>query len=442
MNITVIGTGYVGLVAGACFAETGNDVLCVDKDPSKIKKLEKGEIPIYEPGLAEMVERNLKEKRISFSTSLEKGVVFADVIFIAVGTPSKADGGADLSGVMEVAEAIGKHMDRPKVIVNKSTVPVGTAAAVRAAVEKTAKHEFSVVSNPEFLKEGAAIEDFMWPDRVVIGAADQRATDVMKELYAPFVRNNNPILIMDPTSAEMTKYAANTTLAARITLMNEIAALCEATGADIELVRQGVGTDSRIGMGFLFPGIGYGGSCFPKDVRAIIKTASQLGVPMDIANAVEKVNDRQKSLLVSKVLKHFGSAAKVKGKKFAVWGLAFKPRTDDVREAPALVVCGELLKMGASLVAFDPEARHTFEAAIGKLPNLSYVESNYDALSGADALVICTEWNEFRRPNFEKIKELLKTPVIFDGRNLYGLDKMRKHGFTYHSIGRPSVTQG
>lgn len=442
MNITVIGTGYVGLVAGACFAETGNDVLCIDKDPAKIKKLEKGEIPIYEPGLGEIVERNLKEKRISFSTSLEKGVTFADVIFIAVGTPSKGDGSADLSGVMEVAEAIGKHMDRPKVIVNKSTVPVGTAVAVREAVGKAAKHEFSVVSNPEFLKEGAAIEDFMWPDRVVIGAADSRAIDVMKELYAPFVRNNNPILIMDPTSAEMTKYAANTTLAARITLMNEIAALCEATGADVELVRQGVGTDSRIGMGFLFPGIGYGGSCFPKDVRAIIKTASQYGVPMDIANAVEKVNDRQKSLLVSKVTKHFGSEAKIKGKRFAIWGLAFKPRTDDVREAPALVVCQELLKMGAELVAFDPEARHTFEAAIGKVPNLSYVESNYDALNGADALVICTEWNEFRRPNFEKIKELLKTPVIFDGRNLYGLDKMRKHGFTYHSIGRPSVTQG
>jgi UDPglucose 6-dehydrogenase len=439
MNITVVGTGYVGLVAGACFAETGNDVLCIDKDATKIQKLENGEIPIYEPGLGEIVERNIKEKRLTFSTSLEQGVKFGDVIFIAVGTPSSADGSADLSGVVAVAEAIGKNMNSPKVVVNKSTVPVGTAAMVRARIEAHTKHPVAVVSNPEFLKEGAAIDDFMKPDRVVIGSTDARAIEMMKELYAPFVRNNHPIIIMDPTSAEMTKYAANTALATRITLMNEISALCEATGADIEAVRQGVGTDSRIGMKFLFPGIGYGGSCFPKDVRALINTASKFGVPMDVSNAVENVNERQKGLLVRKIEKHFGGSEKVKGRHFALWGLAFKPQTDDVREAPALVICRELLKMGATISAFDPEAAETFKIAFGEDKGLSYVSSNYEALKGADALVICTEWNEFRRPNFEKIKELLKAPVVFDGRNLYGLDKMRQHGFTYYSVGRPAV---
>ena len=439
MNITVIGTGYVGLVAGACFAETGNEVLCIDKDQKKINQLQKNQIPIYEPGLAEVVERNNQEGRLKFSTSLKDGVQFGDVIFVAVGTPSLANGTADLSGVLEVAEAIGQFMDRAKVVVNKSTVPVGTAETVKNTIAKKAKFEFSVVSNPEFLKEGAALEDFMWPDRVVIGADNQRAIDLMKELYAPFTRNNNPILIMDPTSAEMTKYASNTMLAARITLMNEIAGLCQESGADIELVRQGVGTDSRIGMNFLFPGIGYGGSCFPKDVRAIVQTASSFGVPMSITEAVEKVNERQKRLLIEKILKHFGGPKKIKGKIFSVWGLAFKPRTDDVREAPSLVICRELLELGAKLQAFDPEARATFAEALGKKEGISYFDSNYEALKGADALVVCTEWNEFRRPNFEKIRDLLKTPLIFDGRNLYGLDKMRLAGFTYHSVGRPSV---
>jgi UDPglucose 6-dehydrogenase len=446
MNITVVGTGYVGLVAGACFAETGNDVLCVDKDISKIKKLEKAEIPIYEPGLGEIVERNIKEKRLSFTTSIEEGVKFGDVIFIAVGTPSSSDGSADLSGVMAVAEAIGKHMTGPKVVVNKSTVPVGTAAAVKAKIELHAKHAVAVVSNPEFLKEGAAIDDFMKPDRVVVGSSDPRATDVMKELYAPFVRNNNPILVMDPTSAEMTKYAANTALATRITLMNEIANLCEATGADIEFVRQGIGTDSRIGMSFLFPGIGYGGSCFPKDVRALINTASQFGVPMEVSTSVERVNERQKMSLVKKIEKHFGGADKIRGKHFALWGLAFKPQTDDVREAPALIVCNELLKLGATITGFDPEARETFKVALSEIqPNeagITFADSNYEALKGADALVICTEWNEFRRPNFDKIKSLLKAPVVFDGRNLFALDKMKQHGFTYYSVGRPSIIRG
>jgi len=442
MNITVVGTGYVGLVAGACFAETGNDVLCIDKDASKIKKLENAQIPIYEPGLEEIVERNIKEKRLIFSTSIEEGVKFGDVIFIAVGTPPGADGSADLSGVLAVAESIGKYMKGPKIVVNKSTVPVGTGAKVRAKIEALTKHPVAVVSNPEFLKEGAAIDDFMKPDRVVIGSSDQRAIDVMKELYAPFVRNNHPIIVMDTVSAEMTKYAANTALATRITLMNEISALCEATGADIEAVRQGIGTDSRIGMSFLFPGIGYGGSCFPKDVQALIKTAAEFGVPMDVSNAVEKVNERQKSLLVKKIEKHFGGATKIKGKKFALWGLAFKPQTDDVREAPALVVVKELLKLGATIQAFDPEARETFRVALGDEKGISYVESNYEALDAADALIICTEWNEFRRPNFEKIRDSLKTPLIFDGRNLFALDKMRQHGFTYYSVGRPAVIQG
>jgi len=439
MNITVIGTGYVGLVAGACFAEIGNEVMCVDKDAKKIENLSKGIIPIYEPGLEEIVKRNIDEDRLKLSTSIEKGVEFGDVVFIAVGTPSQPDGSCDLSGVLEVAEAVGKVMTKSKVIVNKSTVPVGTAALVKATIAKNAKCEFSVVSNPEFLKEGAAVEDFMRPDRVVVGVSDQKAADIMKELYSPFVRNNNPIIIMDCASAEMTKYASNTMLAARITLMNEIALVCQKAGADIELVRQGVGTDSRIGMSFLFPGIGYGGSCFPKDVRALIHTAKKLGVDTEIAKAVEKVNDLQKKVLIERILEHYGSAKSIKGKVFSLWGLAFKPRTDDVREAPSLIICAELLKMGASIQAFDPEAIETFKQAFGNKAGITYFNNNYESLMAADALIICTEWSEFRRPNFEKIKGLMRGNVIFDGRNLYALDQMPKSGFKYISIGRPSV---
>ncbi len=437
MNITVIGTGYVGLVAGACFAEIGNEVICVDKDSKKIKTLSKGIVPIYEPGLEEIVKRNLKEERLSFTTSLKDGINFGDIIFIAVGTPSDQDGSADLSGVVEVAELIGKTMKKPKIIVTKSTVPVGTASLVEKTIKKVSTCEFSVVSNPEFLKEGAAVDDFLNPDRVIIGASDQRAVEVMKELYAPFVRNNNPVLVMDNASAEMSKYASNVMLASRITLMNEIALLCQKAGADIESVRQGVGTDARIGMSFLFPGIGYGGSCFPKDIRALIHIADELGVLLEIPKAIELVNARQKLTLVDKIKAHYKS--KVSGKTFAVWGLSFKPRTDDVREAPSLVVCTELLKLGAKLQVFDPEANKTFRSALGDRKGITYYDTNYDALKGADALIICTEWNEFRRPNFDKMKSLLAGHVIFDGRNLYSLDKMKKFEFSYYSVGRPSV---
>lgn len=438
MNITVVGSGYVGLVAGACFAESGNDVLCVDVDSRKIEMLKRGEIPIYEPGLDELVERNYKNGRLQFTTSLQQGVESGQVIFIAVGTPQDEDGSADLTHVLAVAEGIGKFMNGPKVVVDKSTVPVGTAEKVRKAIAALTKHEFEVVSNPEFLKEGAAIDDFMKPDRVVIGAPSEKAANVMREIYAPFVRTNNPILVMDVVSAEMTKYAANSMLAARVSFMNEISNLCERAGADVDAVRVGIGTDSRIGMSFLFPGIGYGGSCFPKDVQALIKTGRDFGLNLRICNAVEEVNKDQKSTMSKKILGHFGSKD-LKGRTFAVWGLAFKPKTDDVREAPALVVCNELIAAGAKIKAFDPEAMGTFKEKFGPHEQLAYVENNYDALEDADALIICTEWNEFRRPNFVKIKESLRSPVIFDGRNIYSNAEMAKLGFVYYSIGRPRV---
>ncbi len=438
MNITVVGSGYVGLVAGACFAESGNDVLCVDVDARKIEMLKKGQIPIYEPGLDELVERNYSNGRLQFTTSLKEGVESAQVIFIAVGTPQDEDGSADLTHVLAVAEGIGKHMNGPKVIVDKSTVPVGTAEKVRKAIAAHTKHEFEVVSNPEFLKEGAAIDDFMKPDRVVIGAPSEKSAAVMRELYAPFVRTNNPIIIMDVVSAEMTKYAANSMLATRVSFMNEISNLCERCGADIDAVRVGMGTDSRIGMSFLFPGIGYGGSCFPKDVQALVKTGKDFGLNLRICNAVEEVNKDQKSVMAKKILAHYG-AKDLKGRTFAIWGLAFKPKTDDVREAPALVVCGELISAGAKLQAFDPEARKTFSEKFGDNPAITYTDTNYDALKGADALIVCTEWNEFRRPNFAKVKESLKSPVVFDGRNIYSSTEMSKHGFIYYSIGRPRV---
>ena len=440
MNIAVVGTGYVGLVAGACFAETGNDVICVDVNEKKVTALKDGNVPIFEPGLEDLVISNSKAGRLKFTTSLKDAVETAKVIFIAVGTPQDEDGSADLTHVLAVAKGIGESMNGPKVVVDKSTVPVGTADRVRAEIEKVSKFPDEVVSNPEFLKEGAAIDDFLRPDRGVVGVASEAAAQVMRELYAPFVRTNNPILVMDVRSAEMTKYAANTMLALRVSFMNEIANLCERAGADINQVRIGIGTDERIGMSFIFPGIGYGGSCFPKDVQALIRTGKDHDVDLRIARAVEDVNASQKRVLVEKIVDHYGQD-KVKGKTFAVWGLAFKPKTDDVREAPALSICSELIRLGAKVRAFDPEANNTFRDRFGDSDLLEYHDNNYDALEGSDALIVCTEWNAFRQPNFNKISEMLSEPVIFDGRNIYDPADMRRYGFIYYSIGRPAVVR-
>ena len=431
MNITVVGSGYVGLVVGGCLAETGNAVICADVDAGKIEGLKNNVLPIYEPGLDGYVERNQKQGRLSFTTNVGQAISNADVVFIAVGTPPDEDGSADLRHVLSVAEQIGEHMTREVVVVTKSTVPVGTAAKVAAAVNKHAKLPFHMCSNPEFLKEGAAIDDFMKPDRVVIGVETDHARSIMAELYAPFVRTGKPILFMDLASAEMTKYAANAMLATRISFMNEIANLCEVVGADVDQVRKGIGTDERIGPAFLFPGPGYGGSCFPKDVKALVRTARSYDVPLRVLDAVEDANDAQKRLLFKKVEKCLGS---VKGKRIAIWGLAFKPNTDDMREAPALVLIEELLGAGADVVAHDPVAMHETERRIGK--TITYAGSNYEALEGADALVVVTDWNEYRHPDFERIKTALKSPVVIDGRNLYDSQKMRSLGFTYSSIGR------
>ena len=442
MDVCVIGSGYVGLVAGACFADSGNDVICVDIDEKKISELKKGVIPIYEPGLEELIKRNVGEKRLTFTTDIVDAVKRSTVCFIAVGTPPGEDGSADLQYVLAVARDIGRNMDSYKVIVDKSTVPVGTADKVKEAIavelkERAVDFGFDVVSNPEFLKEGAAIDDFMKPDRVVIGVdSGSDAEEIMKELYGPFVRTDNPIVIMDVRSAEMTKYAANAMLATRISFMNEIANLCELVGANATSVRQGIGSDSRIGHSFLFPGIGYGGSCFPKDVKALYKTAAEHSYDFKILNAVEDVNEIQKGVLVEKVLDYYGGEDKLKGKKFALWGLSFKPRTDDMREAPAIVIINRLLEMGAEIVVHDPvameEGRHIFGDKI------KYCDINYDALDGTDALLVATEWNEFRRPNFDRMKTLMKSPVIFDGRNIYSPSEMKKLGFEYFSIGRPA----
>lgn len=439
MNVAVVGSGYVGLVAGACFAESGNDVICVDNNPDKISILKAGEVPIYEPGLKDLVVRNTKLERLRFSTDLAEAVKACDVIFIAVGTPQDEDGSADLTHVLSVAQGIGKAMNGFKVIVDKSTVPVGTAQLVHKCIAEQTNHPFEVVSNPEFLKEGAAIDDFMKPDRVVVGVPGERSAAIMRELYGPFVRTNNPILVMDVASAEMTKYAANAMLATRISFMNEISNLCERVGADIDQVRVGIGTDSRIGMSFLFPGIGYGGSCFPKDVQALLKTSSTYGVELKVGRAVEDVNEEQKRALVEKIIKHYGSAASLKGKTFGLWGLAFKPRTDDTREAPALEVCRRLLELGVKIQAFDPEAMESFRTRFGDSQQMTYVASNYDAIKGVDALVVCTEWNEFRRPNFNRMQELMATPTIFDGRNIFSLQEMKEHRFAYYSMGRPVI---
>jgi UDPglucose 6-dehydrogenase len=435
VKVCVIGTGYVGLVAGTCFAEGGNDVICVDIDERKIEALKKGEVPIYEPGLEELIRRNLTERRLWFTDDLVAAVRASDICFIAVGTPEASDGSADLGAVLAVARSIGEAMNGYRVIVCKSTVPVGTADKVRAAVKSKTTHEFDVISNPEFLKEGAAVEDFMKPDRVVIGGDSARAIEIMKTLYGPFVRTENPILVMDNRSAEMTKYAANAFLATKISFVNEIANLCERVGADVNDVRRGMGSDRRIGHHFLFPGTGYGGSCFPKDVQAIIRTAKDAGMEFPLLNAVETVNEKQKHLLVEKVVKKYG--AKLDTRCFGVWGLAFKPRTDDMREAPSIVIIEELLKRGARIEAHDPEALGEARKVFGD--RINYHRVNYDALQGTDALLIVTDWNEFRRPDFARMKSLMKTPVVFDGRNLYEHDVMRAQGFTYYPIGRTAV---
>jgi len=431
MKIAVIGSGYVGLVAGACLAENGNEVICVDKDASKVRALQRGRIPIYEPGLEEMVRRNRAEKRLTFTTDLPKGIRASQIVFIAVGTPTGEDGSADLSHVLEVARQIGKAMNGYKVIVDKSTVPVGTSEKVREVIKKETQHPFSVVSNPEFLKQGAAIEDFMKPDRVVIGAEDQRAGQIMTELYAPFTRTGAPIMMMDCASAELCKYAANAMLATRISFMNEVANVCEVVGADVDQVRRAVASDRRIGPAFLFPGVGYGGSCFPKDVKAMVKFASAKNYDFEILRAVENVNDRQKIRLLSKMKQHFGS---LKGKRIAVWGLAFKPKTDDMREAPAVPLISALLDAGASVAAYDPEAMKVARTLFGT--RVDFKDKSYEALSGADGLAIVTEWNEFREPDWTKIKKMLKTPVIFDGRNIYNPDQLRGLGFSYYAMGR------
>lgn len=432
MKIAVVGTGYVGLVTGTCFAETGNDVVCVDIDTNKVKKLSGGQITIYEPGLEKLFLRNLKEERLKFTTDLAEGIKEAQIIFLALPTPPGEDGSADLKYILGVADHLGKILKEYKVIVDKSTVPVGTAEKVHAAVSKNYKGEFDVVSNPEFLREGVAVDDFMKPDRVVIGTSSDRARKIMGDLYGPFVRQGNPIIFMDERSAELTKYAANSFLATKITFMNEVARLCERLGADVDMVRRGIGSDDRIGKRFLFPGIGYGGSCFPKDVQALVKSSEEVSYEFKILNAVMEVNEEQKLHLLPKIKKYFNN--NVKGKHFALWGLAFKPNTDDIREAPALYMIDELTKEGATLSVFDPEAMNNVKQVVGD--KVTYAESQYDALEGADALIIATEWNEFRTPNFLKIVTTLKNKVIFDGRNLFDIAAIRELGFYYESVGR------
>lgn len=433
MKIAVVGTGYVGLVVGACFAETGNDVTCIDKMASKVAGLKRGKMPIYEPGLEEVVNRNAAEGRLSFTTDLASAVHKAEVVFIAVGTPMGEDGSADLQHVLAAAREIARAMRGYTVIVDKSTVPVGTAELVRQAIRRETAHPFSVVSNPEFLKQGAAVDDFLKPDRVVIGADDQRAADIMLELYRPFTLSGAPVMVMDCASAEMCKYAANAMLATRISFMNEIANVCELYGADVDQVRRAIGTDRRIGQAFLFSGIGYGGSCFPKDVQAMAKFSSDKKYKFKILNAVEEVNQAQKSRLLSKLDKTLGKS--LKGKTIAVWGLAFKPRTDDMREAPAVPIIKGLLARGAKVTAYDPEATKVAKEIFGS--KITYAKHAYAALKGADALLIVTEWNEFREPDLAKMKKLMRQPIILDGRNIYQPSVVRAAGFTYGSIGRP-----
>jgi UDPglucose 6-dehydrogenase len=435
MKIAVVGTGYVGLVTGTCFAETGNDVTCVDIDHSKVEKLSNGQITIYEPGLEKLFVRNLREERLRFTTSLEDGIRDAAIIFLALPTPPGENGSADLKYVLGVAENLGKLMTDYKVIVDKSTVPVGTAEKVHSVIAKNFDGEFDVVSNPEFLREGVAVEDFMKPDRVVIGTSSERARKIMGDLYAPFVRQGNPVVYMDERSAELTKYAANSFLATKISFMNEIAQLCEKLGADVDMVRRGIGSDDRIGKRFLFPGIGYGGSCFPKDVKALVKSSDEAEYDFKILKSVIEVNEKQKLSLLPKIKKYFGG--NLKGKKFALWGLAFKPNTDDIREAPALYMIDALLSEGASLCVYDPEAMENVKSMLGD--KVGYAENQYECLIGADALIIATEWNEFRTPNFLKIVTALRNKVIFDGRNLFETAAIKELGFYYESIGRSTA---
>ncbi|MEN9381446.1 MAG: hypothetical protein RI940_327 [Bacteroidota bacterium] len=433
MRIAVVGTGYVGLVTGTCFAETGNKVTCVDIDKAKVDKLSAGQITIYEPGLEKIFLRNIKEERLKFSTQLEEAIVDAQIIFLALPTPPGADGSADLKYVLGVADHLGKILKEYKVIVNKSTVPVGTADKVKAAIAKNYQGEFDVVSNPEFLREGVAVDDFMKPDRVVVGTKSDRAKKLMSELYAPFVRQGNPVIFMDERSSELTKYAANSFLATKISFMNEVAQLCERMGADVDMVRRGIGSDDRIGKRFLFPGIGYGGSCFPKDVQALIMSSDEVNYEFEILKAVEKVNANQKLHLVDKVKKYYNN--NLQGKHFALWGLAFKPNTDDIREAPALSIIDALTEAGATLTSFDPEAMPNVKEKIGD--KIKYASNQYQALEGADALLIATEWSEFRTPDFERMEQLMaKNKIIFDGRNLFDVSKMNELGYHYESIGR------
>jgi UDPglucose 6-dehydrogenase len=432
MKIAVVGTGYVGLVTGTCFAETGNEVTCVDIDQRKVDKLSNGQITIYEPGLEKLFLRNLKEERLNFTTSLEDGIKDAAIVFLALPTPPGEDGSADLKYILGVADHLGKILKDYKVIVDKSTVPVGTAEKVHAAVAKNYSGEFDVVSNPEFLREGVAVEDFMKPDRVVIGTSSERARKVMGELYAPFVRSGNPIIYMDERSAELTKYAANSFLATKISFMNEVAQLCERLGADVDMVRRGIGSDERIGKRFLFPGIGYGGSCFPKDVQALVKSSQEVNYNFQILNAVMDVNERQKLHLVPKIKNYYNGT--LRGRHFALWGLAFKPNTDDIREAPALYIIDALTEEGATFSVYDPEAMNNVRSLIGD--KVIYAESQYEALKDADALIIATEWNEFRTPDFLKIVKSMKSKVVFDGRNLFDVSAIQDLGFYYESIGR------
>lgn len=447
MNICVIGIGYVGLVVGACLADSGNDVFCIDINTEKVENLKNGKIPIYEPGLEELVKRNVKEGRLQFSTDISNAIKNSLICFIAVGTPAGEDGSSDLKYVLNVAKNIGQYLNDYKIIVNKSTVPVGTAEMVQEIIQtelniRNVLYEFDIVSNPEFLKEGVAIDDFMKPDRVIIGVNNEKTAKIMEELYSPFVQTGKPILVMDVKSAEMTKYAANAMLATKISFINEIANLCELVGADVTNVRKGIGSDSRIGLEFLFPGVGYGGSCFPKDIQAIIKTASEYDYNLNILTAVEKVNKYQKGLLVDKIIRHFQktnttmslSNTNLKGKVIGIWGLSFKPGTDDMREAPSIDIINRLLGLGAKIKAYDPAAMEEASKIFGD--TIEYVDDNYKAVKDVDALAIITEWNEFRKPNFEKIKNIMKTPLIFDGRNIYDPNEVKSKGFIYYGIGR------
>ncbi|SHJ78980.1 UDPglucose 6-dehydrogenase [Tangfeifania diversioriginum] len=440
MKITVIGTGYVGLVSGTCFAETGVQVVCVDVDEHKIKMLNNGKIPIYEPGLEDIYKRNVEKGRLSFTTDLKSSLENSEAVFIAVGTPPDEDGSADLKYVLGASSEIGKHMDHYIVVATKSTVPVGTSVKVKAAIQKELQKReveipFDVASNPEFLKEGSAVQDFLRPDRIIIGTESEQAIKVMKKLYKPFLLNGHPILFMDITSSEMTKYAANSMLATRISFINEIANLCEIVGADIDAVRRGIGSDPRIGNKFLYPGTGYGGSCFPKDVQALIRTANEKGYPLEILKAVESVNNRQKSTLYQKIFNHFGG--KLKGLKFAMWGLAFKPKTDDMREAPSLVIIEKLIEAGAEVVAYDPVAMKEAKRILGN--KIGYAKDEYDACIDSDGIILVTEWPEFRLPNFRVLERLLKNKIIFDGRNIYDRAELEEMNFTYYPIGRKPV---